>query len=287
MTQTEGFLGALVQSLPEISAVHARSSKTYQLLEALVGGELLSSELVEGATGLVDMGPLGELKFPFEQMGAVSSIDLFGLDELIIFAYYWLNRDRYRTAADIGANLGLHSLLMSRCGWAVTAYEPDPNHLEVLRRNLLLNEVSAVQVVEAAVSDTSGFSEFVRVQGNTTSSHLAGAKDPYGDVERFKVTVDSIKDIMQRVDFVKLDVEGQEKAIITCTDSSDWDGTDMMLEIGSLENAEAILEHIEVLGLNGFAQKTGWSRAEVINDVPTTYSEGSFFITTRQRMLWA
>ena len=287
MAQTEGFLGALVNSLPEISSVHARSSKTYQLLEDLVSDEMLSSELGEGASGLVDMGGFGELRFPFERMGAVSSIDLFGLDELIIFAYYWFNRSLYSRAADIGANLGLHSLLMSRCGWAVTAYEPDPNHFEVLKRNLILNEVSAVQVVEAAVSDTSGFSEFVRVQGNTTSSHLAGAKHPYGDVERFKVTVDSIKDIMQLVDFVKLDVEGQEKAIITCTDSSDWGGTDMMLEIGSLENAEAILEHIEVLGLNGFAQKTGWSRAEVINDVPTTYSEGSFFITTRQRMLWA
>ena len=286
MTQTEGFLGALVQTLPEISAVHARSSKTYQLLEALVGDEMLSSELVEGATGLFDMGPLGELKFPFEQMGAVSSIDLFGLDELIIFAYYWLNRDHYRTAADIGANLGLHSIIMERCGWSVTAYEPDPNHLTILERNLALNSASNIRVIDAAVSDESGTREFVRVKGNTTSSHLSGSKDSYGELDRFSVNVQSIKVIMAESDFIKLDVEGQEKTIILSTLEADWESTDMMLEIGSAENAVAIFNHANALGLKSYSQKTGWNRASSLDDVPVSYLEGSFFLSKKEIMPW-
>src|SRR3546814_20413787 len=85
-------------------------------------------------------------------MGNIDSLDLFGIDELIVFAFYWANRDRYRTALDLGANIGLHSIILDRCGYRVTAFEPDPETAEELRRNLVRNGCSNVEVHEAAVA---------------------------------------------------------------------------------------------------------------------------------------
>jgi FkbM family methyltransferase len=221
-------------------------------------------------------------------MGAVDSLDLFGLDELIIFAFYAANRNRYQRAADIGANLGLHSLLMSRCGWQVTAFEPDPVHADLLARNLALNGADkAVRLERAAVSNQTGTLEFVRVLGNTTSSHLAGAKpNAYGELERFPVPVRAIADIMPTVDFVKMDAEGQERTILLATTAAHWAKTDMMVEIGSPENAEAIFNHLTSLGVNAFAQKLGWGRVASLADMPTSYKGGSLFITRHSAMSW-
>jgi len=206
---------------------------------------------------------------------------------LIIFAFYWKNRNRYQKAADIGANLGLHSILMAKCGWQVTAYEPDPDHAKRLSANLELNRITNVSLAEAAVSDKPGTLEFVRVLGNTTSSHLAGAKNnAYGMLEKFPVKVESIATIMPAVDFVKMDAEGQEKIIILGTTKEHWRNTDMIVEVGTEENAFAIYEHLQKIGVRAFAQKLGWAEVMSLGDMPTHYKQGSLFITQKSNMSW-
>jgi FkbM family methyltransferase len=280
-------LGEIIAALADVPAQHSRHSRIYSLLDRLARQAVSESRLAFTEGARENLGGFGEIELPYHKMGAVDSLDLFGLDELIIFAFYWVNRNRYRSAADIGANLGLHSILMSRCGWSVTAYEPDPRHAALLRRNLDVNRCTAVSLVEAAVSINSGAMEFVRVIGNTTSSHLAGAKpNPYGDLERFPVRVESIENIMPSVDFIKMDAEGQEKSIILGTQAAHWRKTDMIVEIGSSENAAAIYEHISKFRINAFAQKLGWAMVKGIEDMPVSYKEGSLFITSKPRMSW-
>ncbi len=233
----------------------------------------------------VDFHPFGKVILPFHKMGAITTLDLFGIDELIIFAFYWQNRHHYHRAADIGANMGIHSILMDKCGWQVTAFEPDPNHAQRLQAHLEWNKSSKVTFIEAAVSKESGTMNFVRVLGNTTSNHLVGAKDnAYGKLEVFPVKVVSIKEIMNNVDFIKMDAEGQEKAIILATTQDDWRSTDMILEIGSSENALAIFNHLQQLKLHAFAQKIGWQEVKNLKDLPKHYKEGSIFITCNSFM---
>ena len=74
-------------------------------------------------------GPVGPLSLPYFEMGAVTSLDLFGLDELILFAFYNANRERYRRVVDFGTNLGLHTIVLARCGFDVRSFEPDPVHI--------------------------------------------------------------------------------------------------------------------------------------------------------------
>ena len=286
-TTAQPSIGDLIASLPALAAEHARTSPTYQSLDRVAITTAAESGFAQPDEAPVPLGDFGPVAFPFTKMGAVSTLDLFGLDELIIFSFYWANRNRYRRAADIGANLGLHSILMGKCGWQVRAYEPDPKHAALLKRNLALNQSRTVELVEAAVSDKPGTLEFVRVLGNTTSSHLSGAKSSaYGDLEKFPVRVEAIAAIMPTVDFVKMDAEGQERTILLATTAADWAKTDMMVEIGSPENAEAIFNHLSSLGVNAFAQKLGWGRVASLADMPISYKGGSLFITRHLAMNW-
>jgi FkbM family methyltransferase len=220
-------------------------------------------------------------------MGAIDSLNLFDLDELIVFCFYRQNRSIYRRVLDLGANLGLHSIILSKCGYSVDSYEPDPLHFEMLERNLTLNRCTGVKLHNLAVSDKDGVVDFIRVLGNTTSSHIAGAKpNPYGKLERVSVRTRAFKKIFKGVDLVKMDVEGFEKTLILSTGSGDWKNTDGLLSVHDKENAKTLFRHFKKLGVSMFSQKIGWRKATSVNDLPANHFGGSLFVTAGQKMPW-
>lgn len=229
-------------------------------------------------------GPFGELLFPFVEMGAVSSLDLFGLDELVLFSIYRANRAKYSRFADLGANLGLHSLVAGRLGWRVTAFEPDPSTFAILEDNLLQNSVTA-RTFRKAVGAEAGERTFTRVLGNLTGSHLSGSKaNAYGELEVFPVETEALTKIMAEHDFLKIDVEGAEAELICSTSAKDWLGADAVMEIGSEANAAAIFDHIQRIGgVSMFAQKQGWGNVRQVADLPCSHLEGSVFISAGSR----
>lgn len=264
---------------------HPRGCEDYKRIESKLLEIVNKSGFVSGGSGNNSFGPFGEISLPYFKMGAIDSLDLFGLDELIIFAFYWVNKLKYKKIADIGANIGLHSILMSKCNWVVNAYEPDPHHITVMKTNIEENQAENININQMAVSGFNGNAEFTRVLGNTTGSHLTGAKDkPYGDLEKFKVVVKDIQDIMPFSDLIKLDVEGEEANVITSTVSQNWNECDMMAEVGSESNAIAIFNHLSNLRINMFSQKIGWSKVKSLSQIPISYKEGSLFISKRESL---
>jgi FkbM family methyltransferase len=223
---------------------------------------------------------------PYTKMGAIDSLDLFGVDELIIFAFYNANRSRYRRVLDIGANLGLHSTIMSRCGFEVRAFEPDPWHYGLLSENLSANGANTVTAFKAAVSTEDGEAEFVRVLGNTTGSHLAGAKDSYGEKEVFTVPIRAAHPLFEWADLAKIDAEGHEKQLLLTATPELMQELDIMVEIGNVENARAVFEHFQAIGIGMYSQKAGWGRVRQLGDVPTSHREGSLFISAKPAMPW-
>jgi FkbM family methyltransferase len=286
MSPTALFDG-LFETLAETWRCHARDGAFHPYLARQVGEALRETGLREGGDGVVDLGPLGTLNFPFERMGGIDSLDLFGLDELILFAFYLRNRERYRRVADIGANLGLHSLVLARCGFEVRAFEPDPHHTALFAANMDRNGVRSVQLSQAAVSDHDGQMEFVRVKGNTTGSHLAGAKaDPYGELERFAVRVQAATTALDGCDFAKIDAEGHEPTILQAVPARAWDTLDAMVEIGTPANAEIVFQHFQTMNVGLYPQKRNWARAQSAQDLPTSHREGSLFISRNGEALW-
>jgi FkbM family methyltransferase len=280
-------INKIPKTISNFTSSHSRESDLYSLLEGLIQREIRDLGWEENGEFVVDLEDIGKVVMPFYRMGTITSLDLFNLDELIIFGFYRANRARYKNVVDAGANLGLHSVIMSLCGFNVRSYEPDPAHLRILRKNLLNNKRDNVEVIDAAVSNKPGRAQFVRVLGNTTSSHLLGAKsNAYGQLEEFEVDVVEFRPIMNWADLIKMDVEGHESKLLCSTVIEDWQGTDIMAEIGTAENAAAIFNHINSIGVRAFAQKKNWQQVKMLQDMPTSYKEGSIFFTVEKSMPW-
>lgn len=277
----------LIMVIPEIIDHHSPKSQLYALLKKIarkeVEGLFNSSE-----TKPVQFGPFGNLVFPYFKMGAIDSLNLFDIDELIIFCFYFVNRGKYKKVMDIGANIGLHSLVLNKCGCEVFAFEPDPQHYHILKRNIELNGCKGIHAKNAAVSNKSGQMEFIRVLGNTTGSHLAGSKkNPYGELEKFQVAVVDINQYINEMDLIKLDAEGHEKEIILSTKIDNWCNTDAIVEIENEENANAVFGFFKDSKINLFSQKRNWSRVGGIDDMPLSYHDGSLFISSKKQMPWS
>lgn len=280
-------LESLFLAIPLLSSHHAPESQVYDLLKQVARREV-ESLFSDQDEQIKEFKPFGDLVFPYHRMGAVDSLNLFDLDELIIFSFYWMNRQRYQRVLDIGANIGLHSIILSKCGFDIRAYEPDPQHFEILQRNLALNNCYNVRAFNVAVSSKAGIMEFVRVLGNTTGSHLAGSKpNPYGNLERFPVNVEAIEPLITWADLIKLDVEGHEKEILLVTDRSHWVKMDGLIEVTSESNATAVYEHFKTIGVSLFSQKTNWHRVDDMLDMPTCHHDGMIFATCKSEMPWA
>lgn len=280
-------LNSLFSFLAKYPQYHSRESSFYGFVDDVVRQAFLEAKETFCAAQPIPLAEFGSVVLPYEKMGAIDSIDLFGLDELLMFAYYLSNKDKYRTVADIGANIGLHSILLSKAGFNVKAYEPDPRHYATLVRNLELNGISDCEAIMAGVSDKDGAMDFVRVLGNTTSSHLAGAKlRPYGDLERFPVQVRDVREVVAGVDLMKVDAEGHEGVILRALPIDVWDRLDAFVEIGTVDNALSLFEHFRMSRVRIFTQKLGWQRAERLEQLPTSYKEGGAFITTKDAMNW-
>ncbi len=275
----------LLLELPTMTQQHAPSHAAYQLLKKVARNEVISlfSTDVQAPSSFA---PFGQIHFPYIKMGAIDSLDLFGLDELIIFSFYWKNRNCYKKALDIGGNIGLHSIILNLCGFFVDVYEPDPLHFSILLKNLEQNLCTRVVPHNAAVSNKNGKAHFTRVLGNTTGSHLTGSKESYGEKETIVVDVQDIKEIVNSVDLIKLDAEGHEKEILFDLTAENWKSMDAMIEVGSQENAHGIFAYLQKIGVNAFSQKTGWKQVFSLQDLPTSHREGSLFITSKSTMPW-
>ena len=282
----EQTIGRLIESLADIRTHHARNTSVYRLLQDLVRPQVELLFRDEEPISRV-LGPIGEVVFPYRSMGAIDSLNLFELDELILFSFYSRNRTLYHRALDLGANIGLHAIVLSALGYHVTSYEPDPTHFEALQSNMKRNAAANVQAICAATSVEDGESEFVRVLGNTTGSHLAGSKaNPYGELDRFSVKIVNILPEIEKYDLVKMDIEGHEAIVLCQSTTATWASTDAFVEIENPQNATAVFEHMERIGVGLFAQKTGWERVRSIEEMPTSYREGSVFVSRRDVMPW-
>jgi FkbM family methyltransferase len=115
---------------------------------------------------------------------------------------------------DIGANVGLYSLLASRLAGEtgrVIAFEPLPANLDVLRRHLHLNRVTNVTVLGNAVTDVEGKSRFA-----CSTNPSMGSLCRCGESEVETVTLDGLwkRGVVPCPDVVKIDVEGAEAGVL-------------------------------------------------------------------------
>ncbi len=179
------------------------------------------------------------------------------------------------TGLDVGANVGLFSLEMGRLvgpTGRVVALEPDPVNLEMLKRNLEANQAHNVRVLNQAASDLSGQGRlFIR------SEHSGDSRIYAHDYSQRALPVQTVRldDLLNQlpgVDFVKIDTQGAETAVLRgMRDIAGQErpltvfcefGPEFLRQAGS--SADEFLDLVEELGFSlAMLTESGQIRAEV------------------------
>lgn len=183
----------------------------------------------------------------------------------------WLNQFFARTikpgmcVIDVGANYGYYTMLFAdivAAAGQVLAIEPNPAAAELLRQSVRLNGFDGrVAVVETALGATQAESAQLFVPaGEPKNAHLS--TDPVGDGTLHLVpmtTLDHLTARFDRVDFVKIDAEGSEEAVIAgMRETLQRHRPAVVLEFNVVRCADpaALLDHM--LALYGRAMAVGY-----------------------------
>ncbi len=119
---------------------------------------------------------------------------------------------------DVGANIGAITLVAARLCRRVVAFEPDPRSLDILRRNLLANDLGNVEVVPGALGVETGSTVLYQAPSvNTGMTSLMEGRSTSARETRVQVyRADDL--IAQRPDIapsvMKIDVEGAEHLVL-------------------------------------------------------------------------
>jgi FkbM family methyltransferase len=116
---------------------------------------------------------------------------------------------------DVGANIGMYSVTGGRSvgeSGRVIAIEAHPLTFQYLERNIALNQLTNIIALNVAVgAESQGNVEMEYSHGNSGSTHVANGGSP-NTVRVAVMTLDDIlkQRLINRIDFLKLDVEGFE-----------------------------------------------------------------------------
>lgn len=120
------------------------------------------------------------------------------------------------TCVDVGAHIGYFTLIMARLAGEsgmIYAFEPEPNNFQLLVKNIEMNGYKNIFPVYKAISNTNGRA-VLHIDKLGMGSHSL-AKIPGGDLLEVEVqTLDSFFADFNEIDFVKVDVEGAEMAVL-------------------------------------------------------------------------
>ena len=137
----------------------------------------------------------------------------FSQGEMDLFTHFI---DTGAIVLDIGANIGAHTVPLAQLVGAagvVVAFEPQPTLHKILCANLVLNSVPNVLTYAMALGSCEGEC-LIPVLDYTQSNNFGGiGMDMVQEGEAVPLTtLDSFQ--LERVDFIKLDVEGFESKVL-------------------------------------------------------------------------
>ena len=162
-------------------------------------------------------------------------------DSLVLAQVYWYGEQgwepellpwwrrfcrRSRSVLELGANVGYFTVQAARAapGVRYVAVEPHPFSLEICRANLALNGVHSVKLIgAAAVADPQTSSVRLLVPADqlatpTVAFLPSGTELPAGMTRGVTTALDvpahDVRELLRGADLVKLDVEGQEHALL-------------------------------------------------------------------------
>lgn len=125
---------------------------------------------------------------------------------------------------DVGANIGLTSIFMTKCATnvEVIAFEPAPNCNAFLTQNVWANGAGMIKVEPVALGATAGLVPFVQLPNFSAGNHVLGNKAEHPAAVRQKSiwvktnTLDNYCESKKitKIDLIKIDVMGHELNVL-------------------------------------------------------------------------
>lgn len=123
---------------------------------------------------------------------------------------------------DIGANIGYYAVMESLVVGAtgkITAIEPMLPNIEMLKRNVALNNASNIHVIHGAVSESTGTGQmYMSSHSNLHTFHRDGSAFDYLESTPVEVPTMTLRDASERSgsrpELIRMDVEGHEVEIL-------------------------------------------------------------------------
>jgi FkbM family methyltransferase len=165
---------------------------------------------------------------------------------------------------DIGANIGVHSLLMSELvgpTGRVYAFEPERRNFALLEANLKLNGVTNVTAAATALGDSVGMCRLAVSPNNFGDHRVASRTEGHGDdvpITTVDVAMATVPDGAVR--FVKVDVQGYEHHILRGMRATLERNPDLILALvvfpqalrAAGSSAQEVMERLRDIGMVGW-----------------------------------
>lgn len=124
------------------------------------------------------------------------------------------------TFVDVGANVGIHSLIASKIAGKVIAIEPVESLSNRLQRNCELNKITNISILKFAASDKEEITSFYPPKDGAVDNGVGSFyknHTPDNTDKEIKVKTKTLDEILKnekRVDYIKIDTEGHDGKII-------------------------------------------------------------------------
>jgi FkbM family methyltransferase len=123
------------------------------------------------------------------------------------------------TAIDVGANIGVTTALLATVvkEGAIYSFEPSPIAFPFLKETIRANRIANAYPQNLALSDRLGTANFFDNPMSASASHLATDGTLGGNTTAVEMTTldeFAVRQRIERVDFVKIDVEGFEAEVL-------------------------------------------------------------------------
>ena len=218
----------------------------------VVGGGIMTMKLVNKLLGVG--GDLIAIEFRLKNASYVAYVpddqlwgavkDILLNREYEVLPEFELKNFKNKTIVDVGANVGLYSVLASTFAKKVISIEPHQKNFDILIENLRINKIKNAIPINRAL-----WFENTRIKlykGSHSGEHsVMGKSEDYMEVNT--MTIADILRIYDKIDLLKIDVEGAEFPIFQNTPTDlisriDYIVGEVHTEFGEINNLTSKLK---------------------------------------------
>lgn len=179
------------------------------------GKRRLVRKIFDARTGIVNHSK-SKLYFDTFELIGFEMYWCGGYEKEVTWIYEHIINSNY-ICLDIGANIGVHTIILCEKSQHVHAFEPHPIFRKKLKDNLELNNFVNVTIHSSGVSNYVGTATLHAPppEMNNKSATICDINDELTEKIEIEITeLDKIEDKTSRFQFMKIDCDGSDAAII-------------------------------------------------------------------------